>query len=102
MPPDARARPPLQSAGPPFVHMASPWLPCGGAGRRHGMDPRLVMSATLRLGRLALVSCVVAVGTWALLWPSPLVAGEPLVARAACAPRGMGFSAGRASPRRGS
>src|SRR5438093_968460 len=95
MPPDALARPPLQSGGPPFVHMASPWLPCGGAGRRHGMDSRLVLSATLRLGRLALVSYVVAVGTWTLLGPSPLATREELVARAASAPRGS-FSVDRA------
>ena len=60
------------------------------------MDSRLVLSATLRLGRLALVSYVVAVGTWTLLGPSPLAPREELVARAASAPRGSSFSVDRA------
>ena len=61
------------------------------------MGPRLVISATLRFARLALVSYVVAVGTWTLLGPSPLTPPEALVARVAAAPRGSSFSADRAA-----
>ena len=61
------------------------------------MGPRLVMSATLRFARLALVSYAAAVGTWTFLGPSPLAPHDALVARAASAPRGSSFSAERAA-----
>jgi hypothetical protein len=52
----------------------------------------LVMSELLRFGRLALVSYVVAIGTWTVLGPAPLTPRETLGARAAPAPRGAAFS----------
>jgi uncharacterized protein YabE (DUF348 family) len=61
------------------------------------MGPRLVMSALLRFGRLALVSYAVAIGTWTILAPSPLGPRDALVARAASASRGSSSSADRAA-----
>lgn len=61
------------------------------------MGPRLVKSACLRFAWLALVTYVVAIGTWTLLGPSPLKPREAPVARAASAPRGNSFSVDRAN-----
>ena len=55
------------------------------------MGRRLVMSELLRFGRLALVSYVVAIGTWTVLGPAPLAPRETLVARAAPAARAALF-----------
>lgn len=52
-------------------------------GRRH------VLSVSLRIGRLALVTYVVGMGTWALIGPTPFARSTAVVAsRAAAAPRG--------------
>jgi resuscitation-promoting factor RpfB len=52
-------------------------------GRRH------VRSVSLRLGRLALVTYVVGMGTWTLIGPTPFARSTAVVAsRAAAAPRG--------------
>jgi resuscitation-promoting factor RpfB len=52
-------------------------------GRRH------VLSVLLRLGRLALVTYVVGMGTWTILGPTPFAASTAVVAsRAAAVPRG--------------
>jgi resuscitation-promoting factor RpfB len=52
-------------------------------GRRH------VLSALLRIGRLALVTYVVGMGTWTLLGPDPIARSTAVVAsRAATVPRG--------------
>ncbi len=52
-------------------------------GRRH------VLSVLLRLGRLALVTYIVGMGTWTLLGPNPIARSTAVVAgRAAAAPRG--------------
>ena len=52
-------------------------------GRRH------VLSVSLRLGRLALVTYVVGMGTWTLIGPTPFARSTAVVAsRAAAAPRG--------------
>jgi uncharacterized protein YabE (DUF348 family) len=53
-------------------------------GRRH------VLSALLRMGRLALLTYVVGMGTWTLLGPDPIARSTAVVAsRAAAAPRGV-------------
>lgn len=53
-------------------------------GRTH------VLSVFLRIGRLALVTWVVGIGTWALIGPAPLARSSTFVAgRAAPAPRGV-------------
>ncbi|MEK6208385.1 MAG: G5 domain-containing protein [Chloroflexota bacterium] len=53
-------------------------------GRTH------VLSVFLRIGRLALVTWVVGIGTWALIGPAPLAGSTTFVAgRAAPAPRGV-------------
>jgi uncharacterized protein YabE (DUF348 family) len=50
---------------------------------------RHVLSVLLRVGRLALVTYVVGMGTWTLLGPTPFARSAPVVAsRAATVPRG--------------
>lgn len=54
------------------------------------MGRTLVLPVLLRLGRLAIVTFVVGMGTWALLGPTPLAPSTAIVAsRAAPAPRGV-------------
>jgi resuscitation-promoting factor RpfB len=49
-----------------------------------------VLPIFLRIGRMALVTCVVGIGTWALMGPAPLAQSTTFVAgRAAAAPRGV-------------
>jgi uncharacterized protein YabE (DUF348 family) len=62
-------------------------------GRKH------VLSVLLRLGRLAVVTCVVGMSTWVLLGPAPVARSAAIIAgRAAPAPRGVGLLGLEAAP----